>query len=159
MHILITSQTIRESWANTTEFNYSYFRKMHANQRKKYLNINYPAWRQFSSIPVTTSSSDNVTTRVASNRPPHWDEVNFSVKVVFLVGEPLSNETQLHIVQESDAFGDLIQESFVDSYNNLTLKTIMMLKWVTTNCGDRGERFSTCCIIYWILNVMFFYTQ
>lgn len=133
------SQTIRESWANTTEFNYSFFRKMHANQRKKYLDINFPAWQQFTSLPSTSISSSNDTKPTLATRRPHLDEVDFSVKVLFLIGETPSNETQLRIVQESDMFGDVIQESFIDSYNNLTLKTIMMLKWVTTNCGDRGK--------------------
>lgn len=44
----------------------------------------------------------------------------------------------MSINQESDYFGDIVQESFLDSYNNLTLKSIMMLKWVTTNCVDKG---------------------
>lgn len=45
----------------------------------------------------------------------------------------------MSINQESDYFGDIVQESFLDSYNNLTLKSIMMLKWVTTNCVDKGR--------------------
>lgn len=36
--------------------------------------------------------------------------------------------------------GDIIQENFVDSYNNLTLKTILMLKWANNNCVNKGER-------------------
>lgn len=35
--------------------------------------------------------------------------------------------------------GDIIQENFVDSYNNLTLKTILMLKWANNNCVNKGE--------------------
>lgn len=34
--------------------------------------------------------------------------------------------------------GDIIQENFLDSYNNLTLKSILLLKWVTNNCVDKG---------------------
>ncbi|XP_052902643.1 uncharacterized protein LOC128310129 isoform X2 [Anopheles moucheti] len=47
------------------------------------------------------------------------------------------DELQLRIVNESEVYGDIIQESFIDSYNNLTLKTIMMLKWVTNNCDGK----------------------
>lgn len=65
---------------------------------------------------------------------------NFSVKVVFLVGRVQNNETQLRINEESEYNNDLIQESFLDTYNNLTLKTVMMLKWVNNNCIDKGER-------------------
>lgn len=136
-HILSHSQTIRESWANTTEFNYSFFRKMHGNRRKHYLEINFSQWRDFMLTPNISSNSNEIKPMSLNN--VNSADANFSVKVVFLVGETSSNETQLRISQESYMFGDMIQESFIDSYNNLTLKTIMMLKWVTTNCGDRGK--------------------
>lgn len=35
--------------------------------------------------------------------------------------------------------GDIIQENFVDSYNNLTLKTVLMLKWTSRNCEGKGK--------------------
>jgi len=35
--------------------------------------------------------------------------------------------------------GDIIQENFVDSYNNLTLKTVLMLKWTSRNCAGKGK--------------------
>lgn len=35
--------------------------------------------------------------------------------------------------------GDIIQENFVDSYNNLTLKTVLMLKWTNRNCAGKGS--------------------
>lgn len=40
----------------------------------------------------------------------------------------------------SSLSGDIIQENFIDSYNNLTLKTILMLKWANNNCVNKGER-------------------
>uniref|UniRef100_A0A182K0K2 Hexosyltransferase n=1 Tax=Anopheles christyi TaxID=43041 RepID=A0A182K0K2_9DIPT len=52
-------------------------------------------------------------------------------------GNEMVDELQLRIVNESEVYGDIIQESFIDSYNNLTLKTIMMLKWVTNNCDGK----------------------
>jgi beta-1,3-galactosyltransferase 1 len=32
-------------------------------------------------------------------------------------------------------YNDIIQESFYDTYNNLTLKSLMLLKWVISNCN------------------------
>ncbi|XP_040159681.1 uncharacterized protein LOC120898208 isoform X2 [Anopheles arabiensis] len=52
-------------------------------------------------------------------------------------GNEQVDELQLRLVNESEVYGDIIQESFIDSYNNLTLKTIMMLKWVTNNCDGK----------------------
>lgn len=62
-------------------------------------------------------------------------------KVVFLLGLPSnSNDSTIQnkILEESEKYGDIIQEGFIDSYNNLTLKSIMMLKWITNNCNDSG---------------------
>ena len=38
------------------------------------------------------------------------------------------------VAMESDLYGDIVQENFVDSYRNLTYKGIMGLKWVSRNC-------------------------
>ncbi|CAK1593545.1 unnamed protein product [Parnassius mnemosyne] len=60
-------------------------------------------------------------------------------KLVFLLGlPPHDNDTDVQdkIDNEVETYGDIIQEGFVDSYNNLTLKSIMMLKWVTNNCNE-----------------------
>lgn len=130
----------------------------------RYLDINYAQWADFSTPGFWSSSSkhskseNNATTGSTQSQGPveeaTWVDlsegtssqqrqlVDFAVKVVFLVGQTTSNETQAQIGLESEQYGDVIQESFLDSYNNLTLKTIMMLKWVTVNCGDRG----TCYI-------------
>ncbi|XP_049283831.1 uncharacterized protein LOC125764049 [Anopheles funestus] len=59
-------------------------------------------------------------------------------------GNEMVDEMQLRIVNESEVYGDIIQESFIDSYNNLTLKTIMMLKWVTNNCDGKVKFIMKC---------------
>jgi len=60
------------------------------------------------------------------------------VRVVFLVGELFNGTDEDKIVEESDQFGDILQEEFIDSYQNLTLKSLMLLKWFTTSC-DKGN--------------------
>lgn len=40
------------------------------------------------------------------------------------------------IAEESRTYGDIIQEDFVDSYLNLTLKSVMALKWADQYCSD-----------------------
>ncbi|XP_014362624.2 uncharacterized protein LOC106714171 isoform X1 [Papilio machaon] len=60
-------------------------------------------------------------------------------KLVFLLGLPPNDnntDVQEKIETEVETYGDIIQEGFIDSYNNLTLKSIMMLKWVTNNCNE-----------------------
>lgn len=41
---------------------------------------------------------------------------------------------QEELWRESRRYRDLIQSDFLDSYHNLTIKTMMILEWVTTNC-------------------------
>ncbi|NWI16272.1 B3GT2 galactosyltransferase, partial [Crypturellus soui] len=36
--------------------------------------------------------------------------------------------------EESARYGDLLQQDFLDTYNNLTLKTLMGLEWVAKYC-------------------------
>ena len=37
--------------------------------------------------------------------------------------------------KESEQFGDIVQENFVDAYSNLTYKTIMGYKWAASYCS------------------------
>lgn len=70
---------------------------------------------------------------------PENDNTEPEFKVVFLLGLPVNdNDTTIQnkIIEESEKYGDIIQEGFIDSYNNLTLKSIMMLKWITNNCKN-----------------------
>lgn len=72
-------------------------------------------------------------------RPPSLFQPGGDVDPAFNVREePELDEQQRRLLNESEVYGDIIQESFIDSYNNLTLKTIMMLKWVNNNCDGRG---------------------
>lgn len=64
-------------------------------------------------------------------------------KVLFLLGLPAyDNDTDVQalIDEEASQYGDIIQEDFIDSYNNLTLKSVMLLKWVVTHC-DKSVRY------------------
>ena len=61
-----------------------------------------------------------------------------STKLVFMLGAPSGEYQHLEhqVIKESAKFGDVIQEDFVDSYVNLTLKSIAVLKWATVFCQD-----------------------
>ena len=55
------------------------------------------------------------------------------VRYAFLLGEV--PDTRDSIAKENDQFRDFIQEDFIDSYENLTYKTIMGFKWAATKCA------------------------
>lgn len=238
-------QTIRETWGNTSEFNYAQFVRLHARLKGEYLgprpfkhlqdymknavsensfptveddlspeahlfttgHLTMPRTESSGALKHTGPQSSNTSSQqqledtavpIITTASPFWESQNFNVKVVFLLGQsetdylhqqsksslsfdhisttddtqklqvptrpeqrkppgvslfppegdvdPAFNvreveldELQLRIVNESEVYGDIIQENFIDSYNNLTLKTIMMLKWVTNNCDGRGK--------------------
>ncbi|RZF33631.1 hypothetical protein LSTR_LSTR007009 [Laodelphax striatellus] len=58
------------------------------------------------------------------------------VKVAFLLGDTDNATLQAKIEEESSLTKDVIQENFIDSYNNLTVKSVMMLKWVQSYCDS-----------------------
>ncbi|XP_054754458.2 beta-1,3-galactosyltransferase 1-like [Lytechinus pictus] len=55
-------------------------------------------------------------------------------RTVFLLGAVGNQTLQNTIRSEHETYRDIVQEDFLDSYGNLTLKTVMGLKWVTNHC-------------------------
>lgn len=58
------------------------------------------------------------------------------VRLGFLLGATNNSALQQQLKQESTKYGDIIQQDFVDSYQNLTLKSIMLLRWVNEYCPN-----------------------
>ncbi|KAK3859856.1 hypothetical protein Pcinc_034057 [Petrolisthes cinctipes] len=56
------------------------------------------------------------------------------IRTAFFLGLTSSTQLQTNISKESLLHGDIIQLSFIDSYRNLTLKTLSMLHWSLTYC-------------------------
>lgn len=79
----------------------------------------------------------NASTR---NRYPILKE-NFAwndMKLVFLIGKSdnMQREANELVMKEHLNYDDIIVEDFIDSYLNLTLKSIFMLKWVNMHCTN-----------------------
>lgn len=102
-------------------------------------------------------SSPNKTNNISDSNKNVPSHVDFQIRTVFLIGQTENNETQDQIFEESRIHNDLIQESFLDTYNNLTLKTIMMLKWINTNCAaGKGEFNLKIIIMFYVIQLNFF---
>lgn len=60
------------------------------------------------------------------------------VQTLFLLGEPNSADpqavSQKKLEEESSAHGDILQATFLDTYRNLTLKTLSGLNWADKHC-------------------------
>ncbi|XP_030647686.1 beta-1,3-galactosyltransferase 1 [Chanos chanos] len=62
---------------------------------------------------------------------------NITVVRLFYVGIPANNadrRIQEGLEKESEHYGDIIQMDFLDSYYNLTIKTMMIMNWLATHC-------------------------
>ncbi len=62
------------------------------------------------------------------------EAIKFDTSVFFVVGEPKDNETQNKLELESLKYKDLIQFKFKESYYNVTLKHIALLRWAQRKC-------------------------
>ena len=65
------------------------------------------------------------------------------VQVMFITGLPSREKHQKNdmsrqesILEESKQYGDIIQGNFIDSYHNLSLKSMLMLRWASTYCAS-----------------------
>ncbi|KAJ0051145.1 hypothetical protein NL108_014580, partial [Boleophthalmus pectinirostris] len=47
-----------------------------------------------------------------------------------------SEQLQEKLRQENQQHHDLVQSSFIDSYRNLTVKTMVTLEWLAANCSS-----------------------
>ncbi|XP_029511793.1 beta-1,3-galactosyltransferase 2-like [Oncorhynchus nerka] len=53
-----------------------------------------------------------------------------------LPGGPVAQELQEKVNQESQVHHDLLQSNFLDSYLNLTIKTMVIMDWLATHCTN-----------------------
>ncbi|KAH8330988.1 hypothetical protein KR067_009881, partial [Drosophila pandora] len=124
-------QAIRRTWANSSIFNYPEYSKMHGHLKEFFL----PYSRQRVEHYAGYLSVENNSLRAF-------------VKVVFIVGrskfkrrKDLKNNRKL--IKEAAQHNDIIQEDFIDTYHNLTLKTMMAVKHITNMCSETAYVFKT----------------
>ena len=86
-------------------------------------------------LVVVCSAVANVQQRQTIRETWAKDQNEFEdVKVVFMLGNSVNDSLQGDVMSESETHGDLVQESFLDTYANLTVKSLMLLKWFTNSC-------------------------
>ncbi|XP_041335513.1 beta-1,3-galactosyltransferase 2-like [Pyrgilauda ruficollis] len=59
---------------------------------------------------------------------------------LFMLGSETEGASGDVLLRESQQYHDIIQQGFLDTYNNLTLKTLMGMSWVASYCS--GARFA-----------------
>lgn len=61
------------------------------------------------------------------------------VAFFFVLGNPYNITQQQQIENEDAEYGDIIQADFRDTYHNLTMKHLSLLRWVTDYCENSTE--------------------
>ncbi|KAK3597982.1 hypothetical protein CHS0354_042333 [Potamilus streckersoni] len=59
-----------------------------------------------------------------------------NVRYAFILGETKDKSLREKIMLENSVHKDFLMENFIDSYSNLTLKTIMSFKYAANNCPN-----------------------
>ncbi|XP_046405932.1 beta-1,3-galactosyltransferase 5-like [Ischnura elegans] len=85
-------------------------------------------------LVLVTSAPRHADARMAIRQTWGHYGVRRDMSIGFLVANPKDNETVRQLEAESALYSDIIRAKFVDSYVNLTLKTISMFEWVDTYC-------------------------
>ncbi|XP_015036549.2 beta-1,3-galactosyltransferase 5-like isoform X3 [Drosophila pseudoobscura] len=85
---------------------------------------------------LITSAQSNFKERMSIRRT--W--MNYGsrqiVGMAFILGRTTNASLNESLNKENNIYGDMIRGHFIDSYFNLTLKTISMLEWADTHCPN-----------------------
>ncbi|XP_065221463.1 beta-1,3-galactosyltransferase 1-like isoform X2 [Planococcus citri] len=85
-------------------------------------------------IIIICSDTKNINPRMAIRETWANDAKKYNITVLFLVGISKDEDINMKTLKESTQYKDIITEDFIDTYNNLTIKSVFMLKWVKNNC-------------------------
>ncbi|KAL9928932.1 uncharacterized protein ACN427_008593 isoform 2-T3 [Glossina fuscipes fuscipes] len=83
---------------------------------------------------LITSALEHFDARLAIRQSwGHYGERR-DVSIAFVLGRTADANVNKQLTEENSIYGDLIRGHYIDSYNNLTLKTISSLEWVDQHC-------------------------
>lgn len=85
-----------------------------------------------------------------------WGAPGRDTLTLFFIGLPEGGQgstVQRDVEEESRKHGDIIQLDFLDSYQNLTVKTMMMMNWLAVHCPNASFAMKVDADIF--VNVVF----
>lgn len=71
-----------------------------------------------------------------------------SIRYAFLLGQSPDQSNNVELKEEHDIHNDIIQGDFIDSYKNLTYKTMMALTWAKSRCAHAWHVLKTDDDVY-----------
>ncbi|KAE8752398.1 hypothetical protein FOCC_FOCC000870 [Frankliniella occidentalis] len=86
-------------------------------------------------IAVTSAPSHREARMAVRQTWGHFQQRS-DIAIAFMLGATNNPQLEKSLGEEAAMYNDLIRGRFLDSYNNLTLKTISMLEWVDNYCSE-----------------------
>lgn len=83
---------------------------------------------------IVTSAPSHDSARLAVRETWGHFAIRKDVAIAFMLGTTSNESFVKKIEKEQEIYGDIIKGKFIDTYDNLTLKTISMLEWVDSYC-------------------------
>ncbi|KAG5890977.1 hypothetical protein JTB14_037963 [Gonioctena quinquepunctata] len=84
-------------------------------------------------IAVTSAPSHEIARLAVRETWGHF-AIRKDIAIAFMLGATSNQTLNDKIEKEQEIYGDIIRGKFIDTYDNLTLKTISMLEWVDNFC-------------------------
>lgn len=113
------------------------------NHPNKCVGRHSQSWDDVLLLLFVKSSPENFQRRQAirdtwGNETYAWSELGASLRMVFALGvhrdDGQRSSVQRALLQEGQAYGDLIQQDFLDTFHNLTTKLILQFHWAHEYC-------------------------
>lgn len=84
----------------------------------------------------------------------------FHIGLVFLLGlSNVSDEINSAVQREAKLYRDIVQGRFLDTYRNLTIKSIMGLRWTSTFCCNTKYTLKTDDDVYFNMSLLMSFLQ
>ncbi|XP_063219760.1 beta-1,3-galactosyltransferase 5-like isoform X2 [Bacillus rossius redtenbacheri] len=86
-------------------------------------------------VVITSAPSHNEARMAIRQTWGHYSQRS-DISIAFFLGSTSNKQLNEAIRDEYHLYNDIVSAKFVDSYNNLTLKTVSMLQWVDIYCNQ-----------------------
>ena len=119
---------------NQLNFDFLHHSKHTCSPSKSNLNNNKQELNPYLIILVKSRLGNFQVRETIRNTWAQRDKLNL-IRTVFLVGIPDEGDRLMSNLElENRQYNDIVQQNFVDTYFNNTLKTLMGLRWINTYC-------------------------
>ncbi|KAF5305316.1 hypothetical protein FQR65_LT07742 [Abscondita terminalis] len=87
-------------------------------------------------LVIITSAPSHESARMGIRQTWGHFAARTDVSILFMLGTTTNVDYKDKIENEQFLYQDILQGKFIDSYDNLTLKSISILEWVINNCPE-----------------------